>query len=612
VNVRIIKEARLLFWPWLLVIVAALTPLVSHALYDLHELSTVVCTLGFFAGIPFLAAYSFGAEFQHRTFGLLLGQPDYRTRIWGHKVAVLVPAVLAASLVFWINWPERRDLTFEAIVLVAAWLAATLAAATFWTLLARSTMGGLVLGQVTQFVLGAAAINIGLRILGPAPSPVARQLAEGIGIVLWLTYSGLMLWLGWRKLTGFQATGVAAGHDLLTLGPRVMPLGLLDWLRCQPKSPWLNLVRKELRLLRPLWLIVLMFLACWGLVVSTFPLLPRDAAWREWPAVFSMMILVLYVPLAIILSGSLSLGEERSSGTHAWHLTLPVPVRRQWFVKLLIALGAGAFSGGLVPLLAVSLGQGLLGAPFGRDFDWHLSSTSLSEGLVPGLVLLLAGLPAFWCASAVHGSVRASLWVLPVLAVLGLAGGLGGWFADRSAAVTGTVFTAWVSRHQLNPIELTPGLLGSPYTVLLFVMPTAMVALFQSARMFRRQCADSDWPLVRSLVPPLLTAFVSSWLIWTTYFATQWQMNSPLVAEASNAIERVSFSSAELEVDHPLDLTVDQLAKAVPVSATTRRWLQGSTITVTKTDQKRGLLFKVSIRFPDGSEFPMAFRGASD
>ena len=51
-----------------------------------------------------------------------------------------------------------------------------------------------------------------------------------------------------------------------------------------------------------------------------------------------------------ILAGSLSLGEERTSGTHAWHMTLPVSALRQWLIKLFMALFAGFVGAGLLPL----------------------------------------------------------------------------------------------------------------------------------------------------------------------------------------------------------------------------------------------------------------------
>jgi len=52
-----------------------------------------------------------------------------------------------------------------------------------------------------------------------------------------------------------QVTGGMAGDDLLMAGPSVMPEAWARWFRCRPTGLVLNLMRKELRLLRPLWLI---------------------------------------------------------------------------------------------------------------------------------------------------------------------------------------------------------------------------------------------------------------------------------------------------------------------------------------------------------------------
>src|SRR5205807_676243 len=84
-----------------------------------------------------------------------------------------------------------------------------------------------------------------------------------VTIVAVLSYAGVMLWLGRRALARFQVTGGLAGDDLLMAGPKMMPRAVAEWLRCRSTSPLLNLIRKELRLLRPVWLISLLAVPAW-------------------------------------------------------------------------------------------------------------------------------------------------------------------------------------------------------------------------------------------------------------------------------------------------------------------------------------------------------------
>jgi len=50
--------------------------------------------------------------------------------------------------------------------------------------------------------------------------------------------------------------------------------------------------------------------------------------------------------------------------------------------------------------------------------------------------------------------------------------------------------------------------------------------------------------------------------------------------ETHEAIEKIRPGAADLDAAHPLQLTVEDLAKASPLSERTRRWLAGSRITV--------------------------------
>jgi hypothetical protein len=110
-TIRIFKEARSLFWPWLAVITAAALPLLERSwsagseaapLWGIHQVIEPASFLGFFIGLPLLATLSLGNEFQCRTIPLLLSQPLGRTEIWSEKIIVSLVADLSAASLFYI------------------------------------------------------------------------------------------------------------------------------------------------------------------------------------------------------------------------------------------------------------------------------------------------------------------------------------------------------------------------------------------------------------------------------------------------------------------------------------------------------------------------------
>jgi hypothetical protein len=288
---RILKEARSLFWPWCAVAIAGALPLLERShpalrgggpLSGVHNLIMAISFLGFIVGIPLLAALSFGNEFQHRTLSLVLSQPVGRMEIWSEKLSVMIVAVLSAALVFCISGRAALQQDPELGVVAGAWIIATIASATFWTLVARSTLGGVALNSVVPTVIFIAWANLPDRIRGTGYLPPATITVVSIAAFAFLCYAGVMLWLGRRKLARFQVTGGMAGDDLVMAGPHMMPGAWAGWFRCRPTGVVLNLVRKELRLLRPLWLITLLNVTVWiCLSCSDRPGIP-NSRWLWW------------------------------------------------------------------------------------------------------------------------------------------------------------------------------------------------------------------------------------------------------------------------------------------------------------------------------------------
>ena len=63
----------------------------------------------------------------------------------------------------------------------------------------------------------------------------------------------------------------------------------------------------------------------------------------------------IQITLTVVLTGCVALGEEKSLGLAAWHLTLPVSTRRQWLVKLAVSAGVLLVMGFVLPLLLAAL-----------------------------------------------------------------------------------------------------------------------------------------------------------------------------------------------------------------------------------------------------------------
>ena len=573
---RMYKEARPLFWPWCAVVCAGALPLL-HPPYPLGEISRV----GFLLGIPLLAALPFGNEFRSRTFSLLLSQPISRMEIWREKLSITALVVFTASLVFFSSWRAsgvHGGRAFWRYAVAAAIV--SVASAPFWTLFSRSIVGGLVLSfGVYNFVivLGLQALYWGSGYSNPPDSIFISTMSA-----VFLLYAGLMLWLGWRKLARFQAMGDMPGDDLLIAGPRLLPQALAGWLRCRPTGAVLNLFRKEYGLLRPVWLISLATALLWACLILVGP--PgHGAAGSLDIAMFAVGVTSSFI--IAILAGSLSLGEERTFGIHPCQLILPVPVLVQWGIKLFVAFLATLLGAGLLPPL---IHHKWLGSSYGYEYGpWLLG-------------MLLLTFAAFWCACAGNGTVSAVLWVFPVMIALYLAGEFGKWagpvlthlFFSRFDPFGNVKFANAVSRLGSNPFfkliqaasnNATDSVQAAFVLNVTLLVPTVLYAVTQSCRLFRARLQVRALSVVRSLVPLALTVFLCSFFslaFYTFVGGAAWNPKGGALLETIQAIQKIRSAAPQLNASHPLQLTVEDLAKAFPLSKSTRRLLGNSHITL--------------------------------
>ena len=217
---QILKEIRLLFWPWCLMTIAGLAPLIKFFLADKQsDWPEGIAVLGFFGGAAVLTALSF-----RHALRTCPPETTHRHKIWSEKMAVLMVGIICAAFITCVAqtflgiivWSEVSINAIEPVLLLVIIVCST----GFWTLVARSVVGGLLLTGVAQFalylllVLFATAINH----MSP-PSPDVPRLSHDPEIhsaLSWfvagfgLSYAAIMLWLGRRRFVTMELRNDAA------------------------------------------------------------------------------------------------------------------------------------------------------------------------------------------------------------------------------------------------------------------------------------------------------------------------------------------------------------------------------------------------------------------
>src|SRR5262249_4138043 len=150
---------------------------------------------------------------------------------------------------------------------------------------------------------------------------------------LGLLYAGVFVWLGWRKFATMEFRDASLDSSVSIAVPQSHERRF-SLLRCRPTGNFANLVRKDIRLQKPIFLIGVASAACLFVAIAAvaFP--------RKRVEIFTVVfggLTVIHILLVSLLTGSISLGEEKALGLAAWHMTLPASAQRQWFVKILVA-----------------------------------------------------------------------------------------------------------------------------------------------------------------------------------------------------------------------------------------------------------------------------------
>ena len=583
-STQTMKEARQLAWPWAIITAAGLLILVTESslpplriAFTLgrtmigppmwHSLTDWILPLGAFFGTVLLANLPLGTEFQYRTLASRLSQPMQRAALWREKFLITVLAVAPVAVIYCIALGIRFGRPFA--WMAAVWIAVATAGAIPCTLLARSTMGGMVLCN-----FGTALITFGWTYYEKHGSLPAALLV-GMSAILG-TYVIVMVWLGRRMLLRFQAVDAFEAGGAFVLGSRLVPRFFGDWLRCRPGQRVANLVRRELRMLRIVWMMTLVYALAWIYLVA-FHQLPNEKP--ESLHVVFVLTIILGVIVAV-LAGNLSLGEEKTWGTHQWHMTIPLSVSSQWLVKLGVALFTSIFSVAMIPMVILWIGS-RAGAVSGNFAD-----ASLPWNWIAGAAAITFA--SFWCACAVKGTVQSTLWVFPLVFLVWIAGE----FADLLISPMQRPLQQWIASivQAGDPIRVTAAIsralhaVSSSPNVALFVAvaPLIAVGMIQSHRAFRGQVSANRLWVVRYALPLALVSIIWSLAgIVFVYFArVSWIQQSEILRETNVAIAAVAAADAPGGATKPRRVTPEELAQAAPLSALTAQWLRDAHILV--------------------------------
>ncbi|HEY1170159.1 MAG TPA: ABC transporter permease subunit [Verrucomicrobiae bacterium] len=402
-NVRLKKEAQMIFWPWLVAALAGLLPLLdrlfmSLGVYSAQRLYYIASSI-YVLSVVMLAAMLFGNEFQQRTFSLLFSQPCHRAQIWLEKLIVTAIAIGLLTLFHVAGGyldPRVLPSYYQPLFGLLPFL---FCAAMYWSLITRSALGGAVLSLTSLAALYLIAWLIQDEFLY-----LYRLSLELTKINVLLTRMSLImapvfLLLSWLRLRRLEITGNWDDAMEITSSTGKAKKSVIDF-RSHANRPLLNLIFKELRLLRPILLMAVFFASLWLAAAISLSLRPGN------PDVHITLINGLcgiYIPLVILLSGSLSFGEEKRLGTHILNLSSPISAKKQFLIKNIVATLIALSS----TVLLITLLHGLTGKALNASMMKIFSGPLLGSMLVASLLVAVLVQISIWAGTVADRTVHA-------------------------------------------------------------------------------------------------------------------------------------------------------------------------------------------------------------
>lgn len=409
-RLRLWKEARALLPMWVAMAALITLPFLLRA-----EQPMEFAIPAYWLGCALLGPICFGQEFQHRTMGLLLSQPVSRRRLWWEKLAMLGAGMFGLFAWMELLWGSEvgqvpsfagsgEELLKVVHLLVLPWLIGFCTGPAL-TLLAGSIIGGVALTFLCPWFLTMLVLAVIPEIWISHSGMDVRSNSALISLGF---YCGALFLFGCHRFGRLEDIQ-GRGTELTLPAALAKPLAKFTGRFTLGRSSVLgHLVRKEVRLHLPALVVALGLVALWlALVVAVFARATMDKRFLMLPIV----LLCLGIP---VIAGIVAVAEERSLGVHEWHLTLPVSARRQWGVKVLVALGVNVAFGILLPGLLAHASSWLANNP---QLVAEIPGSGVPPFLIANAVIFCA---ALYASSASANSMRALVGAI----VLFLAGAM--------------------------------------------------------------------------------------------------------------------------------------------------------------------------------------------
>jgi hypothetical protein len=308
------------------------------------------------------------------------------------------------------------------------------------------------------------------------------------------------------------------------------------------------------------------------------------------------VILVIYLPLAWLLSGCISLGEEKQLGTWGWHLTLSVSGARQWAVKISFALLIVLILGILMPALAWLAAK----APDIPE-GWRWGALLIA---VYGTVL------SFWSVTMFGTVVRAILFTFLGAGVFLSGGSMMLRIGRETRLFEG--FCRWLMvEFQLSPYDFISSrwIIAAGWFIGLSL--SLVLLLRQSYVHCRRE--PSPGVIIRCSLILLISLFLPLWL--SSDISRSSSLTSPEIWSLGNnlskAISKLPASIKEDAIGKPKPVSLEEIDRTGMLNPETRRWLRGASIWISQpvaanSARSRSFIW-VRITFPNGRHFDTAF-----
>ncbi len=293
---------------------------------------TPAAILGTLAPIA-LGAMAMGHEYRHRTVTTLLALPVGRGGLLATKAVALGVLLLALAGAAW--WVGART----------PWLLLPLALgfclAPWFTLLTRSELGGMVFACAVPALLLLVGELAADEAYGSYFEPRGAAYLLRTNVVA-IGTAALCVIAAADTVRRFLALQVIDGFQSLVASPAVGGARAVTVQR-RPTNVYVALVKKELRLQTlPIVVASAFGLGWWLIQLSSSGGGDTNVIVRS-----GEVLLPLFALLLAILTGAVASADERHLGVWAAQTLLPVPMWRQWVVKVAVVLGL-AFTFALV------------------------------------------------------------------------------------------------------------------------------------------------------------------------------------------------------------------------------------------------------------------------